>query len=249
MLGKIATVLLAKCGLKVVKLHTPREVFLSDHYLRHNARRLEHLSSLRIPVAGLSVLEVGAGIGDHSHYYIDRNCPITITEARKDNIEYLKDRYPKSVIRYLDVESPDPITTAPFDVVHCYGLLYHLGSPEDAIQFLSHCCKGILLLETCVSFGWEEKVVIVKENVEDPSQAFSGRGCRPTRPWIFSQLKRHFEFVYIPKTQPNHEQFPIDWNSTDGHSGLSRVIFVASKTKLQNDTLTTELLELQSRHE
>jgi hypothetical protein len=51
---------------------TPALQFHSDFYIRHTARRLEHLASLRIPVAALSVLEVGAGIGDHSNYYMDR---------------------------------------------------------------------------------------------------------------------------------------------------------------------------------
>ena len=47
--------------------------FFHPQYVRHNARRLEHLASLRIPVVRMTVLEVGAGIGDHSHYYMDRN--------------------------------------------------------------------------------------------------------------------------------------------------------------------------------
>jgi hypothetical protein len=71
----------------------PAASFHTLHYLRHNARRLEHLASLQVPVAGKSVLEVGAGIADHSHYYMDRDCTITITEARKENLQYLKMRY------------------------------------------------------------------------------------------------------------------------------------------------------------
>lgn len=50
----------------------PSLYFHSYDYLRHNARRLEHLASLGLPITGRSVLEVGAGIGDHSHFYIDR---------------------------------------------------------------------------------------------------------------------------------------------------------------------------------
>jgi len=47
------------------------EVALNDFhsvgYLRHNARRLEHLNSLGLDISGRSVLELGAGIGDHTH--------------------------------------------------------------------------------------------------------------------------------------------------------------------------------------
>ena len=104
-------------------------VFLHPHYLRHNTRRLEHLASLRIPVAGMTVLEVGAGIGDYSHYYMDRNCQMTITEVKPINLHILKDRYPNHDVRQLNMEQPVPISNSAFDVVHCYGLLYHLSDP------------------------------------------------------------------------------------------------------------------------
>src|SRR5262245_43859922 len=96
----------------------PSELFHSDHYLRHNARRLEHLASLRIPVAGLSVLEVGAGIGEHSHYYTDRGCQLTITEARQENLRLISQRYPNCTVRVLDMERPQ-LDGGPFDLIHC----------------------------------------------------------------------------------------------------------------------------------
>ncbi len=77
--------------------------FHSPRYLRHNARRLEHLVSIGIPVFDMTVLEVGGGIGDHSHYYMDRNCRITITEASPVNLIILRSRYPDHDIQYLDM--------------------------------------------------------------------------------------------------------------------------------------------------
>ena len=67
-------------GLRLVRSDSTEDVegtFHSWHYLRHNARRLEHLASLQIPIRGKSVLEIGAGIGDHSSYYLDRGCTVT----------------------------------------------------------------------------------------------------------------------------------------------------------------------------
>jgi len=34
-----------------------------------------------------------------------------------------------------------------FDVVYCYGLLYHLGNPERALARLAEVCDGMLLLD------------------------------------------------------------------------------------------------------
>jgi 16S rRNA A1518/A1519 N6-dimethyltransferase RsmA/KsgA/DIM1 with predicted DNA glycosylase/AP lyase activity len=50
--------------------------FHSNHYLRMNQRRLEHLASLGLPLSGRTVLELGAGIGDLSTFFLDRAAPL-----------------------------------------------------------------------------------------------------------------------------------------------------------------------------
>jgi hypothetical protein len=187
----------------------------------------------------MTVLEVGAGIGDHSHYYVDRGCRITITEARPENLQYLKRRYPGHDVQYLDMERPFLLKNSPFDIVHCYGLLYHLNNPEQALEFL----------KTCVSFGDAKEIILVTESQSDLTQAYSGTGCRQTRPWLFEKLKGLFEYVYLPKTQPNHEEFPLDWTAPEKHRvSLSRAIFIASREKIDNEILTPSLIYHQTRH-
>ena len=242
--------LIKRCGYEIVRLNTPASHFHSDRYVRFNSRRLEHLASLRIAVAGMSVLEVGAGIGDHSHYYIDRGCKITITEARFENLRYLRNRYPAGDIRFLDIEHLSPVNGSPFEVVHCYGILHHLGNPDQALEFISRNTGKMLFLETLVSFGEKEERNIVREPQRDPTQAYSGIGCRPTRPWVFNQLRGLFEYVYLPKTQPNHEDFPIDWNTPDEQQADPKnAIFIASREKIENELLTETLINKQARHE
>jgi hypothetical protein len=238
---------LAKLKSGSVLSSEPVQAFHSFSYLRHNARRLEHLATLKIPVRGKTVLEVGAGIGDHSTYYIDRGCDITITEARPENVAVMKERFPGAKISILDMEKPAPVTGAPFEVVHCYGLLYHLGNPEVAIEYLAKNTSGVLLLETCVSFGNESQVNLVDEAQGRATQAVSGTGCRPTRPWIVNELKKHFPHVYMTVTQPNHEQFAIDWTAPDKHPvKLVRAVFVASRHALDSDQLTTSIPDHQT---
>jgi hypothetical protein len=231
---------------------TPSEAFHGYEYLRHNARRLEHLASLRIPVAGMTVLELGAGIGDHTGYYLDRGCDVTITEGRIANLKVLSARFPGEKIVQLDMEDPQPVCGVTFDIIHCYGLLYHLKNPEQALKFMARSCSRLLFLETCVSFGSKKEINPVTEDASDPTQAFSGHGSRPTRPWVFEQLQRSFPHVYCPKTQPNHDEFPLDWTAPEKHhskSGLQRSVFVASRHELHNDFLIAELPQLQTRHE
>jgi SAM-dependent methyltransferase len=232
----------------LLRSRTSRNAFLSYCYQRHNQRRLEHLASLGFDFAGSSVLEVGAGIGDHTSFFLDRGCQVVTSDARRTNLEILRSRYPDLRVLQMDLDDPPGMFNEVFDIVYSYGLLYHLKNPSEAIEFMSRCCGNMLLLETCVSFGDGESINFVKEDMANPSQATSGEGCRPTRKWVYDQLKRHFEFVYLPVTQPNHEEFPIDWSSSPPEDRLSRAIFIASRKKITHNLLFEEILMKQIRH-
>jgi hypothetical protein len=180
----------------------PREEFSGRHYLRHNRRRQEHLATLGLQLAGRSVIEVGAGIGDHTEFFLDRECSVLTSEGRPENVQILRDRFPYIAVRWLDLDDPDPDFHESAEVVYCYGTLYHLSRPERALEFMADACTDLLLVETCVSFGEGQELNPVDEPVEHPSQSLSGRGCRPTRAWVFDRLGSLFPFVYVPRTQP-----------------------------------------------
>jgi FkbM family methyltransferase len=232
----------------VPHVNSPIQEFQSFHYQRHNQRRQEHLASLGLNLAGATVLEVGAGIGDHTSFFLDRGCQVVITEARLENLELLGRRYSNLEVRHLDLDNPDPTFNQLFDIVYCYGLLYHLKNPVTAIDFMSRCCQKMLLLETCVSFGDEELINPCVERAENPSQAISGQGCRPTRLWVYNQLKQYFEFVYMPITQPNHEEFPLDWNLPPSTNILTRSVYIASREPINNPLLIESIPMKQKRH-
>jgi SAM-dependent methyltransferase len=222
--------------------------FRSPAYLRHNQRRLEHLVSLGLPLRNATVLEVGAGIGDHTSFFVDRDCKVTAVEARPENLRVLREIHSQVESLLLDLDDPDAAFCVEFDIVYCYGLLYHLRNPADAIAYMAERCRRLLLLETCVSFGDGKLVNQCSEDANDPTQAFSGMGCRPTRDWVHSHLKEHFEYVYLPISQPNHEEFPIDWSQPENPNRLSRSVFVASRSRLSNDKLTEAIPVKQDRH-
>src|ERR1700682_5619401 len=61
---------------------TAEQHFHSSSYLRHNASRQEHLATLGLDLNNKSVLEVGAGIGDHTTFFLDRGCEVLCTAPR-----------------------------------------------------------------------------------------------------------------------------------------------------------------------
>lgn len=221
--------------------------FRDAHYVRHNQRRQEHLASLGLPLFRRSVLELGAGIGDHTTFFIDRECSICVSDGRPELVEILRDRYHWMRVEQIDLEeSPQPFTDV-YEVVYAYGLLYHLSNPEQALAQMAGWCSDMLLLETCVSPKNDLSINNVAEDASFGSQARSGTGSRPSRRWVMEALRQHFPHVYATKTQPWHPEFPTDWTNVP-EGGLTRAVFVASRKPLDLPALTEELSDSQERH-
>ena len=114
------------------------------------------------------------------------------------------------------------------------------------MRFLSESCSDLLLLETIVGDGDANAINPYAENRALAGAAYSGLGCRPSRAWVLARLREQFAHVYLPMTQPNHYEFPIDWTVPGRFA--RRAIFVASRRPLQNPLLVTDLPERQLRH-
>lgn len=224
----------------------PEATFRTAGYIRHNQRRQEHLATLGLPLAGRSILEVGAGIGDHTSFFLDRGCRVTATDGRPANVAVLGREFGAGAVKLLDLDRPDASFDERFEVVYCYGTLYHLSRPAEAIAYLAARCTDMMLVETCVSVGDNEAMNPKKEPARNPSQAVSSLGCRPTRPWVRNRLLEHFPHVYATTTQPWHEEFPLDWAQEPPAERLTRAVFVASRKSLCLPTVTEGLPQVQS---
>ena len=115
---------------KILRLRTtPREDFHSNLYQRHNRKRLEHLASLGLGVQGATVLEVGAGIGDHTLFFLERRCKVLTTDARAENVEELQKRYPDVDVRQLDLDDPGRAGCAPLQRLLDVDLVLEVDPP------------------------------------------------------------------------------------------------------------------------
>jgi FkbM family methyltransferase len=206
-----------------------------------NKARLDHVASLEIPFEGKSVLDVGCGVGHLSGFFAERGARVVCVDARPENIARLHSLYPGREAHVANVEFDRLSELGRFDIVFCYGLLYHTENPIAALRNMASCCGELLLLETVVTDYPRPIYQLEDESPATKNQAVSGFGCRPSPAFVAMALSRiGFSFVYTSDTHPNYPDFDFEWtgsgeSSRDGK--LLRCIFVASRTKLSNPHL------------
>lgn len=241
-------------------IHHPFEVLtrqygmlgLEQQQQRITARRLEHLATLALPIAGRRILELGARTGDLTNYFTDRGCHVTVVEPRYENLLLLRSRlalghlFPrpdKVKILSLDLDKQMPI--GHWDVAVCYGLLYHLRWPRQFLRRIASRINDFLVLETKTHDG--RTSVWLDESGDASAQGLADSVEVLSRAKIFTVLKSVFPYVYVPSTQPAHEQFPLDWSRVRA-GGLSRAVFIASRRKLNSSVgLLSRLPRRQKR--
>ena len=113
----------------------------------------------------------------------------------------------------------------------------------------------MLLIESAVSFehSKENDINPCKENPAIPSHSPHGSACRPGRRWVFDQLKKYFEFVYVPHTQPKNIYYPILWdtflNKATWNQKLARAVFIGSRKQIDNEILANYIPSRQEYFE
>ena len=220
------------------------KVFLYPQALAINQARQEHLASLDLDIKYHTVLEVGAGIGLHTEFFLDRGCDVMITDGAAANVEEIQRRWPGNRSQVLDVElDPDLRHLGHFDIVYCYGLLYHVGDPESVLRRLSEISDRILLELICNTDTAES--LIIKRDPNSLNQSTTGGACRPSREWILARLREFWGHGYITATQPDNPEFPEDWSLPT--TGNTRAVFVGSRHEIDNPALLTAAPVYQPR--
>lgn len=205
-----------------------------------NAARMEHLASLRLPLAGKRVLDVGCGVGHLAAHLVRLGADVVGVDGREENVAHLRAIYPRLTAHVGDAQSTPLTRFGRFDAVLCYGLLYHLEDPVAGLRNVASACGEFLMLETLVCDSARPVSVMVDEP-RSFNQALAAVGCRPSPAFVAMALNRvGFAHVYAPATVPDHEDFHIDWRDNldyarDGHP--IRCVFVASRRPLANPTL------------
>jgi hypothetical protein len=62
--------------------------------------------SLGLPLARRRVLELGAGIGDHTTFFLDRDCEVCVSDGHAENVDFLRQRYHWMRVKIIELEQP-----------------------------------------------------------------------------------------------------------------------------------------------
>jgi SAM-dependent methyltransferase len=211
------------------------ETFDTPAAERINEARLSHLGSLGLSLDGRRVLDVGCGVGHLAQFFVRRGCTVVAVDVRPENIESLRSRYPALEAHVLDTEREPLSRLGRFDVVFCYGLLYHLENPLAALRNMASVCDDLLLLETIVCDS-DQPVLALADETLVSNQAVAGLGCRPSPSFVAMTLNRAgFPHVYGPAQPPGHPEFRFRWRGdlAFNRDGVNmRCVFVASRQSL-----------------
>lgn len=211
-------------------------LFDQGFYRDITAARLEHLAELDLPLAGRSVIDVGCGIGRLSEFFVERGCDVLCVDGRPENIEQLRALYPERRAAVVDVTTDQLLEHGSFDVVFCYGLLYHLTDPLAFLGSAASICRELMIVETCITDS-DQRVAFLVDDPDDPTMALNRVASRPSPAYVATGLRlAGFEHVYSPGSLPRHRDFDYERRNDLAHlrdGNVMRDIFVASRRELR----------------
>lgn len=128
-------------------------------------------------------------------------------DARPENVAEAKRLNPGIPFEVSNIESPSVLELGSFDLVLCFGLLYHLENPFAAIRHLRSLTGKYLLIETMVA-PFDSLHSVICEEYESRNQSLNYIVMVPTELAFIKMLyKAGFAEVYRPQCFPAHEEF------------------------------------------
>jgi SAM-dependent methyltransferase len=205
--------------------------FDSDYTQRYTKVRQEFtkefLADFRKQEPLESAADVGCGVGHFSQFLSELGLQVVAMDGRQENVDEGARRCPGITFLVRDVEDQTLPQVGTFDLVLCFGLLYHLENPFRAIRNLYSMTAKVLLVEAMCVPGKESSLELMDEyQVED--QALNYVAFYPTESCIIKMLYRAgFPFVYRFRVLPANEHL-----KTTLWKRKARTILVASKVEL-----------------
>lgn len=213
-------------------MNEPR-IFDADHYKALNTSRgavvSALLSELIKPLDIRTAIDIGCGLGHFSDLLKTLDLEVMGVDGRQQNVEEARRRFPGIAFRHCDAQDAALRALGQFDLVFCFGLLYHLENPLLTIRHL-HAMTAKLLLVEAVIFPGEEPIMALVDEGMTEDQGLNHFAFYPTEACLIKMLYRAgFPSVYGLASQPDHPEY---------HSGRNsrriRTVLAASSAPIQS---------------
>ena len=165
------------------------------------------VKKVKPPLGLASAVDVGCGVGFFSQTLAECGLQVSGFDARAENVAEARKRFPGISFEQADIEDRKVSELGQFDFVLCFGLLYHLENPLQAIRNLRAITKKALLLESmCLP---EEKCsLLLRQEPRQEDQSLSEIACYASETSLVRMLYRAgFGKVYRLATLPDHDNF------------------------------------------
>jgi SAM-dependent methyltransferase len=191
-------------------LSVPR-IFDQKHYELLNRVRGDVVSlllaELKEPLNFKTSLDVGCGLGYFSRFLKSLGLDVTAVDGRQQNVDEAQLRNPDIRVLRFDAEDPGMRSLGKFDLVFCFGLLYHLENPFLAIRHLQAMTGTLLLAEGVIFPGDTPTMGLVEEGSSD-DQGLNHIAFYPTETCLEKMFYcAGFRFVYRFTTMPDHSDY------------------------------------------
>jgi FkbM family methyltransferase len=186
--------------------------------IRHVVNRLK-------PALGLAnAVDAGCGVGFFSQTLAEHGLNVCGFDARAENVDEARRRFPGIPFGQADIEDRGICQLGRFDLVLCFGLLYHLENPLQAVRNLHAITEKCLLLESMCLPG-ESCTLLLRQEARQDDQSLREMACYPSEGSLVKMLYRaRFAKVYRVTPLPNHDDF---WETAE-HTQRRTVLLASS---------------------
>lgn len=190
--------------------HRSVSVF-GDAYAEINKARRDFLANFLpglIESSSLNnALDVGCGYGFFSRYLRSLDLKVTAIDVRPENITEASKINRNIEFRVYDIENTTVLSLGNFDLVLCFGILYHLENPFRAMRNLFFLTKKVLLVETMTA-PFISQIAVLCEEEKSSDQSLHYMALIPSESCFVKMLyKVGFTRVYKVLHLPEHKDF------------------------------------------
>ena len=179
-----------------------------------------------------TALDAGCGVGYFAELLQQMGLRVTAFDARPENVAEARLRHPGIDFRAADAEELRPEEFGTFDLVLCFGLLYHLENPLRTMRRLRAMTARVLLIES-VCVPERAPALYLRDEAQAEDQALNSVAWYPSQGALVKMAYRAgFPAVYRTTCLPEHEDFK-------GRAGRKpwRTIVVAPVSPIKDSSL------------